>query len=185
MGSGLDMGSELALSRGSVEVDLSAAVPVDPDSPRSRIRLQPQARRVWAIDHLTRGKNPALQVHHHDAATSYLNDWLVGEQGANPNQRSETGTRTDPWNRMPYVERRAIASDRWRKANLALGPDLFGIVTWTVLQVTPDAETPATVEAWAKAQRPRPWGTEKAVGYLVAALEILAIHYRHKSPKQK
>lgn len=175
--SGLDMGTDLAIERKTVEVDPNAAVPVDPDSPRSRMRLQPQARRVWAIDQLTRGQNPALQMHHHDAATTYLEDWLIGEHGANPNPRSGPSTRLDPWNRMPYVEQRAIRSDRWRKANRALGPGLFPIVAWTVLQQTPNPETPPTAEAWAKARQPKPWRTERAVGLLIAALEILALYY--------
>lgn len=174
---GLDMGNPLAIERNLVSIDPNAAVPLEPDSPRSQMRIQAQARRIWAPDILIRGRNPALRAHHHDAATRYLEDFLIGEMGVRAGQRSGPSVRTDPWSRMPYSEQRALRRDSYRRASKAIGPGLEHIVTWTVLQITPSPDIPPTVEAWAKSQAPKPWGTERAVGVLIAALEILADHY--------
>lgn len=171
-----DMGHGLAIERGIVEIDKDALVPLDPDSKRSPQRIQARAKRVWVPDRLLYRPNPAIEPHQHDAATRFYDDYLIGEEGARPNQ-TRGGIRLDPWNRLPYSEQRAMRRQSWRMAVEKVPLLGRSILSWCVLQTTNSPAVPPTVEAWAKAVPAGGWSTERAVGFLISVLDGLALHY--------
>jgi hypothetical protein len=75
---------------------------------------------------------------------------------------------------VPYNEQRAVARESYRRAMQAMGPELSPPLVWCVLQMTPSPDLAPTVEKWAESVG---WRTERAVGFLAAALEALAQHY--------
>lgn len=175
---GSDLGSPIQLARGVVEYSTDVPVPDDPDDKRSLTRLTARAQRVWAPDRLVRGRNPAISAEQYQAAQRFYDDFVIGELGARPNQ-ARGGVRLDPWARLPFSEQRYQRRVSWERAVMAVGDRFLGILVWCVLQLPSidRADIPPTVEAWAKAQQPDPWSTERAVGFLAGALESLAVHY--------
>lgn len=175
---GSDLGSPLQLARGVVEFSTEVHVPDDPSDKRSLTRLTARAQRVWAPDRLIRGRNPAISADQYQAAQRFYDDFVIGELGARPNQ-TRGGVRLDPWARLPFSEQRYQRRVSWERAVMSVGDRFLGILVWCVLQLPSldRADIPPTVEAWAKAQTPDAWSTERAVGFLAGALESLAVHY--------
>lgn len=170
---GSDVGSQLAIDRKVVDYEAETYVPDDPDDKRSVLRVAPRAQRVWAPDRLLKGKNPAIEQHHHDAAKRFYDDFLIGELGARPNSQGGEG-RVDPWARLPFSEQQAMRRQSFRSAVQAAGQGFGGILVWCVLQHTGSPDVAPTVEKWAERSG---WQTERATGFLRGALEALAIHY--------
>ena len=175
---GSDLGSLDAIKSGRAEYVTNADVPDDPNDPHSAVRTKPRAQMVWAPDRLMKGRSPALDQAQYDAAVRYLNDWLIGEQGARAGA-DMSGIRLDPWARLPYSERRAMARQSWRNATQAAGARFSAVLVWCVLQQTPGPTVPPTVEAWAVSVG---WRTDKATVWLTGALELLKVHYGFDRP---
>lgn len=173
---GSDLGSQVAIDRGLVDYAKDAVVPLVPGDPHGGTRTQPRAQRVWAPERLSRGRNPAIGPESLQAAERFMHEWLWAEFGARAGT-DNLGIRIDPWARLPYSERRAMCRQSVAMAATRLGPRAMGVVRWCVLQVTPAPDVLPTVDEWARAQRPNAWGIERAVGFLAAALETLAVHY--------
>jgi hypothetical protein len=169
---GREVGTDLAIERGAVEVVPDALIAEDPQDRHSATRRGARAQRVWAPDRLIRGKSPVLEQHQHDAATRFFDDYAIGELGANRGGRG--GPRLDPWQRIPFDEVQVMRRESYRAAMKTLGPLQFFQLSWCVLQETPSPDVPPTVEKWAQQMG---WRTERATGFFAATLESLARHY--------
>lgn len=183
---GADLGRPLAVERGQIEISRGEFLRHEPDNKFSTGVIGTRAQRVWAPDRMLRGENSPIEQYHHDAATRYYDDFLIGEMGARKNQ-ARGGARLDPWARLPYSEARAQRRQSYRQAREAVGARFLGVLVWCVLQETPAdrADLAPTVQAWATSVG---WGTERAVGWLAGALEALARHYgytRGNSPSTR
>lgn len=184
---GSDTGVKLAIDRGVVEVVRDVHVPDDPQDKRSLTRLAPRGQRVWAPDRLF--KAGSIDADQWEAALRFYNDYSVGELGARTGPMSG-GVRLDPWARLPFSERQAMARQSFRSAVKAAGPRFSSILVFCVLQETGGPSVPPTCEAYAKEQNARAegaadeqrapqlhWTTDKAAMWLSAALELLSVAY--------
>ena len=72
-----------------------------------------------------------------DSAVRFREEWFIAEYGIRSG-RNDDGVRVDPWSRLPFSERRVRCRQSVAEAINKIGPRAMGIVSWCVLEITPD-----------------------------------------------
>lgn len=133
----------------------------DLDCPNSAVK---RAKRIWAPDTLL--AKGAISPAQHTAACKYLEQYQRGILGAGRRRAIVPIRRTVALG--GYQDTQLSAARAFREAEKAVGLTLSPALAWCVL-------SHGTVTGWAECKG---WNTNKTAGFLMAALDRLAEHYK-------
>lgn len=151
-----DYGARYRLAPHEYQVEDAA----DPETPNRTVR---RVRKKWTPDVLL--LNGSITQAHHDAAQRYHNAYAVGMMGA----RDKIGVYVDCRGAPHGIsDARLAAATDYQRASQAVGITLQPALAWCVLST-------GTIAGWAECKG---WDKNRAWGYLMAALDRLAEHYR-------